>query len=158
MSARLERLSWLAIAVVVAVALFVAATGEQPARTPADRVRAIASDVRCPTCRGLSAAESDANAAQAVRSEIAARVEAGESDEEIRTYLASRYGDDILLKPRGTGVAGLVWSLPVAGLVIAVFGLVAAFRRWRSRRTPPDGAPTDDDRALVDHALGRGGP
>jgi len=152
MSARAEKLSWLALAIVVAVGLLVGATGERAPRTPAERMRSIASDVRCPTCRGLSAAESDAKAAQAVRAEIADRIAAGESDAGIRAYLVSRYGGDILLKPRGTGFVGLVWALPVAALVVAVAALVVVFRRWRTRDAP---APTDDDRELVERALGR---
>ena len=66
--------------------------------------------------------------------EIRSHVEAGQTDEEIRAYLASRYGDDILLRPEGSGVGGLVWALPVAALVAGLAGLVLAFRRWRRAR------------------------
>ena len=46
-------------------------------------------------------------------------------------------------------VGGLVWVLPVAGLVAALAGLVVAFRRWRS----PSGAPTTpDDIAVAERA------
>ncbi|MEY2567476.1 MAG: cytochrome c-type biosis protein CcmH [Actinomycetota bacterium] len=126
-------LPWLALVVVVVVALAVGASGSTGGTSAAARSSRLAKEVRCPTCRGLSAAESDAKAAQAVRAEIRSRVDSGQSDAQIRAYLASRYGDDILLRPQGSGVAGLVWALPVVVLVCGAAGLAVAFRRWKVR-------------------------
>src|SRR5947208_8575161 len=103
------RLPWLVLALVLAVALAIGAQGRSGPRTEAQRVTHIASEIRCPTCRNQSAAESDAAAAEAVRDEIQRRVRAGESDGEIVSFLVSRYGSDILLKPESSGVASLVW-------------------------------------------------
>lgn len=124
-------LPWAALGVVVVVALAIGASGSGDDTSDAARAKRLSQEVRCPTCRGLSAAESDAKAAQAVRAEIRSRVAAGQSDEDIRAYLASRYGDDILLRPEGSGVTGLVWALPVAVLVCGAAGLAFAFRRWK---------------------------
>ena len=148
------RSSWAAMAVVVVVALFVGVAGEREPRTEAERVRAIASGVRCPTCRGLSAAESDALAAQAVRDAIRGQLREGKSEPAIRAFLVTRYGDDILLKPKATGLSGVVWVLPVAAMLVALVGLFAAFRRWRSTGSRA-GSPSADDRALVEEALHR---
>ena len=145
-----RRWSWLLLLAVLVVSLSVGGTGSRGARTEADRVDAIASEVRCPTCRSLSAAESDAKAADAVRAEIRTRLREGQSEAEIRGYLASRYGEDILLRPEAGGLAGLVWAVPVAAGVVVFAGLVVAFRRWRRLDLP---APTDEDRALVEEAL-----
>ena len=145
-------LPWLALLGVVVAVLVVASSRSHPPRTEAARVRTIASQVRCPTCRSLSAEESDARAAQAVRDEIRRRVAAGQSDAEIRAFLVSRYGSDILLKPEGRGIAGLVWVLPVVAVAWAALGLGLAFRRWSNRAAR---VPSDDDRQLVDEALGR---
>lgn len=144
------RWSWLAMVAVLVVALVIGVSGSRGPRTEAERVDAIASEVRCPTCRSLSAAESDAKAAEAVRDEIRARLREGQSDDEIRGYLAGRYGKDILLRPEAGGLAGVVWAAPVALGIVASAGLVFAFRRWRRIDAP---APTDDDRALVEEAL-----
>jgi len=122
--------SWVVLLVVIVGALVVGTT-DTGARTDEERIESIASSVRCPTCRGQSVADSDAIAAENVRREIARRVGEGESDDEIRSALAARFGDTIILTPPRSGVAGLVWVLPVAGLVVAVAGLVVAFRRWR---------------------------
>jgi cytochrome c-type biogenesis protein CcmH len=121
---------WLLLVVVVAGALVVGTT-DRDSRTDAERARAIAQSVRCPTCRGQSVADSDAPAAANVRNDIERRVAEGQSDDEIRAALADRFGDGILLNPPREGVAALVWVLPVAGVVAASGALVFAFRRWR---------------------------
>ena len=126
-----RRLSWIAIAVVALAALAVGTLTDGPARATEDRVNDIASTIRCPQCRSQSAGDSDASTARAVRAEIAERVEAGDSDDEIRDYFASRYGAEILLTPPAEGVGSLVWILPVAAFVVATAGLGWAFVRWR---------------------------
>ena len=144
------RLAWIVMALVLAGALVIGAQRGGGPRTEAQRVQHIASEIRCPTCRSQSAAESDAAAAKAVRDEIRRRVRAGESDGQIIGFIVSRYGGDILLKPEATGVAALVWILPVVAVVVTLAGLAVAFRRWRAR---PGAVVTPEDRALVDRAL-----
>lgn len=122
---------WALLLAVVTGSLAVAVTDEGGPRSNAERVEHIASTVQCPTCRGQAVSDSASPAAANIRLEIARRVEAGESDDEIRAYLADRFGDQILLNPPRSGLASLVWILPVAGGVAAVAGLVFAFRRWK---------------------------
>ncbi len=146
-----QRLSWLALGLVLAGALFVGSRGDGSPPTDEERAYTIASAVRCPTCRSQSAADSDAPAAQAVVDEVLRRVQAGETEGQIRAFLVSRYGPDILLDPPKRGVSGLVWALPVAAVAAAAAGLAVAFRRWRPPRRP---APVSaEDRALVEEAL-----
>lgn len=145
----MKTVAWLLVVPVVVVALVVGVGGDRSPRTETERVNAIASEVRCPTCRGLSVAESDAATATAIREEIRERLRAGDSPDEIRAYLVSVYGRDVLLRPEGKGLTALVWVLPVVAVLLAGGGLALAFRRWRS----PHRAPTDEDRTLVEEAL-----
>lgn len=124
-------LPWVLGAVVMIVVLAIGTTSRRGAQTPTEKAAGIEKDVRCPTCRELSVAESDARAAQAIRTEILRRVRAGQSPATIRAFLVSRYGPDILLKPQGKGVAALVWVLPVVAFLVAAAGLSIAFVRWR---------------------------
>src|SRR5438270_5569899 len=144
------RVPWIAMVLILAVAFAIGAQGRSGPVTQAQRVKHIASEIRCPTCRNQSAAESDAAAAKAVRNEITRRVRAGQSDGEIVEFMVSRYGSDILLKPAGSGVASLVWTLPVVAVVVAVAALAVAFRRWKAR---PGVTVSDEDRALVAREL-----
>jgi cytochrome c-type biogenesis protein CcmH len=152
MTDRARAIGWAAMAAVLAALLTVGALGDRGPRTTAERVDGIARTVACPVCNGESIDESRAEIAAAMRDETARLVEQGGSDAEIRAYWASRYGQEVLLTPPGTGIGALVWILPVVGLVAAVAGLVIAFRRWRVR---PDVAVSDADRALVEEALQR---
>ena len=146
-----RRVSWLFLAAVVVTGLAIGAVDDQGPRTPAEHAHDLASTLRCPTCRSQSAADSDAPAAKAIRAEIARRLADGQSDDEIRAYLVSRYGESILLTPSRRGIAGLVWILPVALTVVAVAVVVLVLRRWQRR---PSRAPSEDDRSVVARALG----
>jgi len=142
---------WLAMLAVVVVALVAGSLGGDP---PSDRERAqnLAAGIRCPQCASQSVANSETPSAKGVKVVIADRIAAGNSDEEIRDFIASRYGRDVLLDPAGKGFGALVWGLPVAGAVIAVGALVVRFRDWR----PAPATVTDADRDLVADALERG--
>jgi cytochrome c-type biogenesis protein CcmH len=143
-------MTWGLLGLVLAGALFVGSQGRSGPPTDDQRVQRISSVVRCPTCRGLSAAQSDAPPAEAIRDEVRRRVEAGETDAQIKDYMVSRYGEDILLQPR----SALVWVLPIVGIAVAVGGLVVVLRR---RRVRPGPKISDADQDLVDRAL-RTGP
>jgi cytochrome c-type biogenesis protein CcmH/NrfF len=149
MSDRSRKVAWAALAVVVAVVLAVGT--HRPGRpTVQQRASAIAAEVRCPACRGQSAELSDAPAAKAVREFILAQVSAGQGRAQIEQELEDRYGGDILLRPPASGVAGLVWVLPVVAVVIAGGALALAFRRWRAMTDAP---VSDADRRRVAQEL-----
>ena len=145
-----RRVAWVLLAIVVigAIAFAIAGNGSSHP-SAAKRADTIARAVRCPTCRGQSVAESAAPAAQAIRTEIRRRIDAGESRREIEAYLEGRYGSDILLTPPSGGVGGLVWIIPVVVIIGAAAGLGVALQRW-SRRALAHA--TDADRVLVARA------
>lgn len=134
---------WVVLAAVAVGALgFALMSGGASTESPTARADRLAEGIRCPTCQGLSAAESDAKAASAVRAEITRRVAQGQGDEEIRQALVDRYGREILLTPEGEGLAALVWAVPVAVVVVAAAALAFRFRQARefaadSGRSPP---------------------
>jgi cytochrome c-type biogenesis protein CcmH/NrfF len=143
-------LPWAALAAVVVAALAVGTfdRGGGP-RSDEDRASSLAGSFRCPTCRGQSVADSDAPAAVAIRRQIERQIDEGRSDGQIRDYILSRYPRSEQVPPR-SGLAGLVWALPVAALVVAVCALAVAFRRWRV--VGSRGGPSADDRVLVERA------
>ena len=144
---------WAVLVAVVAVGLGIGASHTGPPPTLDQRVRAIASQMRCPSCADLTSAESNSVTAVAVRALIRRDLVAGQSPAQIDQYLADRYGNDILLRPPAHGVDALVWVLPVAAAVIAAAVVVVGLRRWRPRRGPLP--PDDRDRLIVEQALER---
>jgi cytochrome c-type biogenesis protein CcmH len=145
-----RRATWGVMAVVLVVALAVAAGGPAGPPTEDQQVAAIADKVRGPTGRGLSAADSDAPAATAIRDEVRRRLREGQSEGAILDYLESTYGGDIRLEPEAQGIGVLVWALPVAGATVVVTALAVMFSRRRKRSAP---RLSDADRALVQEAL-----
>lgn len=142
-------LVWIVLGLAAVGALAVGARDTSPPPTDGQRAAAIARTVRCPNCPGQSAAESNVPAAVNLREDIARRVAAGQSDEEIRQAYAASYGQRILMNPPRSGLGALVWVLPVVAFVVAAAGLAVAFRRWGRDERPP---PTDEDRLLVERA------
>jgi cytochrome c-type biogenesis protein CcmH len=124
-------LSYVAMALVALTVLLVGALDQAGARTEDERVQAISRTIQCPACSGQSVAGSNASSAQAIRAEIADRVAEGQTDDEIRAYFASRYGDQILLTPPSSGAGAVVWIAPVVALAVASLGLALAFKRWQ---------------------------
>ncbi len=93
-----------------------------------EKVRQISKTLRCAVCQSESVWESNAELALQMRNIVRERVIAGESDDNIRAYFVSRYGDFILLKPRVTGLNRLIWFGPFLAL-----GLCAVYLFWKMR-------------------------
>ena len=70
--------------------------------------------IRCLVCQGQSIADSDAEMAGDMRSLIRTRIAAGESPEQIRAWLISRYGDWVTYDPPLEPVTWPLWAAPVA--------------------------------------------
>jgi cytochrome c-type biogenesis protein CcmH len=140
---------WIALLLVVVGALFVATRGDGGSTTVNDRVRSIASELRCVDCQSQSVATSSTASARAFRADIRRRVEAGEGDGEIKRAFVDAYGEFILLKPTGSGLGVVVWGLPVLVLVLGGAGLFLALRRWHRE---PRLTATEADEQLVAEA------
>ena len=144
-------LSWLLVGVSLATMLAFGVVDGRDDRTNAERAHDIGATIACPQCVGQSVVESDVAIAREIRAEIGRLVVAGYSDDDIRTRFAERYGDWVVLTPSTSGVSGLVWVIPVVGLVVGVGLLAVTLRRWRRASTAGDDV-SDEDRALVESA------
>lgn len=118
------------VLVVAAVSLTLASRTAPP--TGAERAHDLDAELRCPVCQGLSVADSPSSTAKAIADDVFRRVDAGQSDEQIRQYYVGRYGPGILLAPSGApGV--LASGLPILFATLAAAGLFLALLRGRRR-------------------------
>jgi cytochrome c-type biogenesis protein CcmH len=129
------------------LALFVAlALGSAPAlavqpnevmKDPAleTRARSLSEELRCLVCQNQSIDDSDAPLARDIRILIRQRIASGESNDAVRAYLVSRYGDFILLKPPFKPATILLWLSP--GLVLGSAVAAALYARRRAPRSTP---------------------
>ena len=120
---------WLWCAALVAVVALTMVSAPSSSGTQA-RIDHLETLVKCPACEDLSVAQSNATSAIAVRHEIAQRVRAGESDNQILTALESVYGSSILLSPSTSGLGTLLWVVPI---LVVVAMIVAGIRLARRR-------------------------
>jgi cytochrome c-type biogenesis protein CcmH len=99
------------------------------------RVQALGKQLRCPMCQGLSIADSNSSAARAQMDKVRELVASGRTDQEIRDYFTSRYGEWALLEPPASGMNLLVWLLPL--LLLVGGGLAIARTMRRPAAAPP---------------------
>jgi cytochrome c-type biogenesis protein CcmH len=95
-----------------------------------DRMREIASELRCVVCQNLSVADSPSDLAREMRNLVREQVEQGKTREEIQRYFVSRYGEYVLLSPPKRGFNLLVWGLPFLAVVAGAGVVYVVARRW----------------------------
>ncbi|MBN1334872.1 MAG: cytochrome c-type biogenesis protein CcmH [Deltaproteobacteria bacterium] len=110
------------------------------AATVQARGRVLADALRCPVCQGLSAGDSQAEAAVAMRLRAEQFVREGYSDAQIQAWFVDRYGEWVLLEPPRRGRHWIVWLAPVV-LLAAGAGLVIL--RLRAAATVPPSVEPD---------------
>lgn len=116
------------------------------------RARALSVELRCLVCQSQSIDDSDATIARDLRILVRERLEAGDSDEQVKTFLVDRYGEYVLLKPRITWHTALLWGAPPALLIVGGVLAVGVFRRRRAAQAP---GLTPAEEARVEALLAR---
>ncbi|MFT6146642.1 MAG: cytochrome c-type biogenesis protein CcmH [Myxococcota bacterium] len=135
--------------------------GVDPAGTPptADVVEAltvdIAEELRCPVCQGLSVADSQTETAVAMFDRIRELVRLGYTEQQIDEFFIGRYGEWVLLAPRATGFATLLWALPILMLLAIPLVLFAVASARRQPAKPQESSPSVPDDSPVDPYLQR---
>jgi cytochrome c-type biogenesis protein CcmH len=99
------------------------------------RARQLSEELRCMVCQNQSIDDSDASLARDIRILIRSRIASGETNDAVRAYLVSRYGDFILLKPPFKPETMLLWLSPA--LVLGAGLAAALFARRRAPRSTP---------------------
>ncbi|HEY1780498.1 MAG TPA: cytochrome c-type biogenesis protein [Roseiarcus sp.] len=120
------------------------------------RARALSSELRCLVCQNESIDDSEAPLARDIRLLIRERIGKGESNDTVRAYLVSRYGDFILLKPPFQADTLLLWLSPAIVLGLGV--TAALYARRRAPRATPALSPEEEARlaALTNGDAGGG--
>jgi cytochrome c-type biogenesis protein CcmH len=145
----------LALALLV-VAHMSAAFAVQPDEQLADpaleaRARDISGGLRCLVCQNQSIDDSDAPLARDLRLLVRERIQAGDSNDQVRDYLVARYGDFILLKPPFEMATLVLWGTPI---IVLLVGGVLAFG-WTRRRGTVSGALSGDEEQTLARILDR---
>jgi len=108
--------------------------------------RALASELRCPVCQGLSLQDSPSDLAQQMRAVIRDQLKAGKTPDEVRAYFLEKYGEWILLEPKPNGVNLLVYVVPILAVLGGLIVVGGAVRKWTAT---PAGAASDARQPVV---------
>lgn len=118
------------------------------------RARDLSAGLRCLVCQNQSIDESDAPLARDLRVLVRERVQAGDSDSQVESFVVQRYGEFVLLKPTLGLHTALLWLSPVLVLGAGAAGLFLALRR----RKDPTAPLSPQERAALDALLKRDRP
>ncbi|WP_245895989.1 cytochrome c-type biogenesis protein [Deinococcus irradiatisoli] len=100
----------------------------------------VGSSIRCPICQDvLPITESGNDISKRMLAEIAAQVQAGQSDAQIYDYFRARYGQRVLLRPSNDAAGVLLWAVPALALLLGG-GALAGYLRGPARRGAPSGS------------------
>jgi cytochrome c-type biogenesis protein CcmH len=94
--------------------------------------KSLMESVRCLVCQGQSIADSDADMAGDMRALIRQRIDAGESPEQVRTWLVERYGNWVTYDPPFGGDTAALWIAP---LIFLGLGALLARGRFKRRKS-----------------------
>jgi cytochrome c-type biogenesis protein CcmH len=101
------------------------------------RARQISSGLRCLVCQNQSIDDSDAPLARDLRVLVRERLEAGDSDAEVESFVVARYGDFVLLRPPVNAYTIILWTAPALVLLAGAVGIFVTLRRRKVVRTVP---------------------
>ena len=100
------------------------------------RYERITEELRCLVCQNQTIADSNAELAVDLRRQVRKMLEEGASDDAIRDYMSSRYGDFVLYKPPLSSRTAALWFGP---FVLLLVGLIVMARVVRNHRAASQG-------------------
>ena len=96
------------------------------------RTSAVAAQLRCPVCQGLSLQDSPSELAQSMRAVVRDQLAQGRTPDEVKAYFVSKYGEWILLAPEPRGFNLVAYAVPFFVVLAGGALVVIAVRRWTS--------------------------
>jgi cytochrome c-type biogenesis protein CcmH len=128
-----------------------------PALAAALTVSEVAREVRCPTCN-TPLDVSNAPVAQDMKAYIAARIERGESKQQIIDGLVEEFGTGVLATPPKSGFDLIAWLAPALVVALGLAAIPIMTRAWARRRpgpAPETPAPSPEEARRLDEELRR---
>ena len=86
-----------------------------------ERVKKLTLELRCMTCQNQSIYDSDAEFSNDIKKIVKQKLQEGESEKNIKKFLAERYGEYILFRPLMNYNNIFLWSFPFILLIIGLF-------------------------------------
>ena len=107
-----------------------------------ERFNKLTEELRCLVCQNQNLADSDAPLAHDLRREVHEMVLAGRTNEQIKEFLVTRYGDFVLYRPPVQKNTYLLWLAPLVLLLLGALILRSSINK-RSALLETDKETTD---------------
>ncbi len=94
-----------------------------------ERANNLFKETRCLVCEGQNIYESNSNSAEDMKELISEMIIDGNSDNEIKSFLVSRYGDWIIMTPPINQSTYFLWFSPIIILLIGIVFILRKFKK-----------------------------
>mgnify|MGYP001268616842 FL=1 len=94
-----------------------------------ERANNLFKETRCLVCEGQNIYESNSNSAEDMKELISEMIIDGNSDNEIKSFLVSRYGDWIIMTPPINQSTYFLWFSPIIILLIGIIFILRKFKK-----------------------------
>ena len=94
-----------------------------------ERVKNLTLELRCMTCQNQSIYDSDAEFSNDIKKIVKQKLQEGESEKDIKKFLAERYGEYILFRPLMNYNNIFLWSFPFILLIFGLFFVLIKTKR-----------------------------
>jgi cytochrome c-type biogenesis protein CcmH len=111
----------------------------------------ISQEIRCLVCQNESLSSSRAELADDLRREVRDLIRTNKSDQEIKDFLVSRYGDFVLYRPEVKPLTWVLWFGPFVVLLMAAIFMWVYLRQRRATVKPH--LLSEAERARVEQLL-----
>lgn len=140
----------LAAIAAIGLSALVSRSAQAQPPTPSDnQVNQVASQLYCPVCENVPLDVCPTQACAQWRELIREKLAAGWSDDQIKQYFVTQYGDRVLATPPAHGLNWLVYVLPPVAILIGVGILAGVLRSWRRSPVPEPAAPPSTEDPYV---------
>jgi len=109
-------------------------------------------DLRCLVCQNQNLADSDAELAVDLRTQVHEMVLNGNTGKEVSDYMVARYGEFVLYRPPFSSRTAVLWAGPIVALLLAIF---VAWRVTGSRQSAEQGGVSEADLARARELLNK---
>ena len=111
-----------------------------------ERARSISKSLRCLQCRNESIDESNSGIASDLRVLVRTRLADGDSDQEVVSFIVSRYGEYVLLRPNGKGINFILW---LSGPFLFLVGIFCLYLVRNAKNTSVRSPLTDQEEEKI---------
>ena len=123
---------------------------------PSDNdVNVIASQLYCPVCENVPLDVCGTQACAQWRELIREKLVEGWTEEQIKEYFSTQYGDRVLAEPPARGLNWLVYVIPPLVFIAGVIFLYRGFIAWRKMGDDEDITEIDSEPEIEDEYITR---